>query len=158
MHLAKDIGVLLLAAVLLPLLVVWIVVWLSWEFAWGGVLRVWFWSAHALHGRFILFVYSESPNWQPYIEENILPRIRNHAVVLNWSERQTWPSTSPWEARFFHRFSGHREFNPMALILCRNGRLKEVRFYRAFLDFKHGKEAALHRAEADLFALVEAAA
>jgi hypothetical protein len=120
-------------------------------------LRLWFWRAHAIQGRRVLFVYSESPNWQAYIEENILPRIRDMAVVLNWSERGLWSSASPWEARFFRRCSGGREFNLVALVFCAHGRVRSVRFHRAFLDFKHGRESALREAEAELAGLVEGA-
>ena len=154
----KNIGVLILVAVFFPLLLVYAAVYLFWQFVWGVILRAWFWRAHAAHGRRVLFVYSESPTWQSYIEVNILPRIRERAVVLNWSQRRQWSSTSPWEARFFRRFAGDREFNPLALVFCRRGRVKAVRFHQAFLDFKHGKESALRQAEAELFTLVEAAA
>ena len=150
----KSIAILVLVVLLSPVLLVWIVSSLLWSFFWGVILRLWFWRTHATQGRPVLFVYSDSPNWQAYIEENILPRIRDRAVILNWSERQHWPAASPWEARFFHRFAGDREFNPVALVFCARGRIKAVRFYNAFLDFKHGKESALRAAEAELFTLV----
>ena len=118
---------------------------------------VWFWRAHASRGRYILFVYSESPNWQSYIEANILPRIQHSAVVLKWSERRHWSSTSPWEARFFRRFAGDREFNPLALVFCSRGRIHSVRFHQAFLDYKHGKESALRDAERRLFERLQVA-
>src|SRR5918911_507082 len=41
-------------------------------------------------GRDLLLVYSNSPNWQPYVEANWLPRWGERAVVLNWSERSRW--------------------------------------------------------------------
>jgi hypothetical protein len=153
----KTIGILALVALFLPLILAWVACWLAWLFISGGILRLWFWRAHATQGRRVLFVYSESPNWQRYIEENILPRIHHSAVVLNWSERRLWSDTSPWEARFFRRFAGDREFNPLALVFCSGGRIRSVRFHQAFLDFKHGKESALRKAEAQLFELVEAA-
>ena len=148
---------LLIAAVCLPLILVGVAIYLLWRLIWGAILRVWFWGAHAVRGRPVLFVYSESPNWQAYIEANILPHIRKRAVVLNWSQRKEWSAQSPWEARFFRRFAGDREFNPLALVFCKYGRIKIVRFHQAFLDFKHGKETALRAAEAELFTLVEAA-
>ncbi len=153
----KTIGLVALFAFSLPLLVVWVVVYLVWFFVWGAILRVWFWRKYAAQGRPLFFVYSESPNWQSYVEANILPRVEDHAVVLNWSERSLWPSTSPWESRFFHRFAGNRDFNPLALVFCRGGRIKAVRFHKAFLDFKHGKDSGLRAAEAELFALIDSA-
>ncbi len=38
-------------------------------------------------GKFIIFVYSDSPNWKSYIEENIFSQIQDHAIKLNWSNR-----------------------------------------------------------------------
>jgi hypothetical protein len=153
----KTIGSLALVALFLSLLLPYVAVYLFGMLAWGAVLRIWFWRTHAARGRRILFVYSESPNWRDYIEQNILPRIRNHAIILNWSERRSWASASPWEARFFRRFAGDRESNPLALVFCARGRIRVVRFHQAFLDFKHGKDSALRAAEAELFSLVDAA-
>jgi hypothetical protein len=118
-----------------------------------GVLpRAWFSWAHQRHGRFVLLVYSESPNWQPYIEEHILPRLWGRVVVLNWSQRLQWPLPCPWEARVFHHFTGRREFNPIVLVFAGRWRVVRIHFYRAFLELKHGREAALRGAEAELFA------
>ena len=47
-------------------------------------------AAWQSQGRDLLLVYSNSPNWKRYVEETWLPRWGNRAVVLNWSERQTW--------------------------------------------------------------------
>jgi hypothetical protein len=154
MNRLKLIGILAVVALFLPLLLIWVAAYLLWIFVWGFILRGWFWHAHASQGRSVLFVYSESPNWQAYVEQNILPRIRDRAVILNWSERRRWASTARWEARFFRRFAGTSEFNPIALVLCARGRIKAVRFHQAFLDFKHGKESALRAAEAELLSLV----
>jgi hypothetical protein len=149
----------LLALILLclPLILAWVAVYLLFTLLSGAVLRIWFWRAHASQGRFILFVYSESPNWQSYVEVNILPRIRDSAVVLNWSQRRDWSSQCPWEARFFRRFSGDREFNPLALVFGRRGRITKIRFHQAFLDHKHGRTALLEQAEARLYEVASAA-
>jgi hypothetical protein len=154
----SNVVFLIIGILCLPILVLLAAFYLPIWFLWGEVLRVWFWRAHASHGRFILFVYSESPNWQAYVEENILPRIRERAIVLNWSERRLWASNCPWEWRFFRRFAGDREFNPLALVFCRYGRVRAVRFHQAFLDYKHGKPLALQQAEAQLFELAKDAA
>lgn len=118
----------------------------------GVVLRSWFYAAHRRHGRFILFVYSESPNWQSYVEAQILPRLQHVAIVLNWSNRKQWLRLCPWESRVFHHFAGPREFNPVALVFIGRWRVVPIRFYQAFLDLKHGQESALRQAEAELFA------
>ena len=154
MNRLQKIGILALVVLLLPLLLIYVAAYLVFHLVWGIVLRVWFWRAHAARGRPCLFVYSESPNWKAYIEENLLPRIGNRAMVLNWSERQLWDTTYPWEVRFFRRFAGDREFNPLALVFCGRGHIQTVRFHQAFLDLKHGRESALRAAEAELFSLV----
>lgn len=70
-------------------------------------------------GRFGLLVYSNSPHWQRFIEERWIPGLADRAVVVNWSERSTWPVTHPLEQKVFHRFAGAREFNPIAIVLAR---------------------------------------
>src|SRR5215208_5099448 len=35
-------------------------------------------------GKHLLLVYSNSPNWRAYVEDNWLPRLEAMAVVLNW--------------------------------------------------------------------------
>ena len=102
-------------------------------------------------GRFILFVYSDSPHWKDYIESNILPRIGSCSVTLNWSERKKWGAQSPFEARVFKRWAGDREFNPVAIIFPPRGKVKVIRFWQAFRDYKHGKPNALKKAEEELF-------
>jgi hypothetical protein len=104
--------------------------------------------------RFVL-VYSESPNWQGYIEENWLPKLHNHAVVLNWSKRNVWQKAKPLEAKILRHWGGDREFNPMVVYFPKVGRVKTIRFFQAFKDFKHGKEHSLRKAERELFALVD---
>ena len=47
----KNIGVLILVALFLPLLLVYAAACLFWQFVWGAILRAWFWRAHAAHGR-----------------------------------------------------------------------------------------------------------
>jgi hypothetical protein len=103
------------------------------------------------HGKPILFVYSDSPNWQRYIEEHWLPRLRPRAVILNWSERKAWPRQRPLEARVFRHFAGSEEFNPIAIYFPRQGPVRTIRFWQAFRDFKHGKEHKLKEAERELF-------
>lgn len=102
-----------------------------------------------------MLVYSESPNWQDYIEANWLPRLRSHAVILNWSDRNDWKQAKPLEAKILRHWGGYSEFNPMAVYFPRVGKVKTIRFFKAFRDFKHGKERSLKQAESELFAIVD---
>lgn len=101
-------------------------------------------------GKDLLLVYSNSPNWQRYVEETWLPRWGDRAVVLNWSERSTWQKSRP-EVALFRAFAGVREFNPLAIVVPPKGRhVAIVRFWLAFRDFKHGKDRLLRAAETEL--------
>ena len=114
------------------------------------LLHLALWFAWLPFGRRVLFVYSNSPVWQQYIEENILPRLPRHSVVLNWSERRHW---SRWTLGYwaFYFFSGHREFNPLAVVVRPLRKSKVFRFWRAFRDFNHGSRGPLVRIEAEFF-------
>jgi hypothetical protein len=101
-------------------------------------------------GKRLLLVYSNSPNWQAYVEENWLPQLESLAVVLNWSERSSWVERHPFEARIFRAWAGDREFNPVAIIIPAEGPVRVIRFWQAFHDYKHGKDRTLRAAEAEL--------
>jgi hypothetical protein len=146
----------LLVPVAIVLVVPWIVIggparslygrWLEmqWERKWGR------------QGKRILLVYSRSPNWQSYIETTWIPKVAPHAIVVDWSERAGWPRFAPLEIRAFRYWSGRREFNPLALLFPKHGRVRAIRFWQAFRDFKHGKDRALRAAEAELFDFIDA--
>jgi len=98
-----------------------------------------------------LVVYSESPTWEEYIRTAWLPRLGKHAVILNWSERSSWPRSL--EVRLFKRFigsSGHN-FNPAVLVLRGSRRPQVFRFYYAFQQAKHGRRQYLEALESELF-------
>jgi hypothetical protein len=140
----------LLSIVLLPFAVVYLV--------WSIYLRLRFHWIYAREGKFVLFVYSNSPNWKSYIESQVLPPIKDYAIVLNWSERSQWKDWESWPVQAFHHWGGSKEFNPLAVVYCGPTKIRTVRFFQAFRDFKHGDEASLRQAEAQLLELVTARA
>ena len=174
------VGCLLVAIPLLVLLSPIIVLVLAWGEWRAGVLHRRFARVHGPARRGIL-IYSNSPNWQQYIEEQWLPRIGQRLVVLNWSERARWKDEHPLEAALFRRHLGQREFNPAAIVFrpSSRGRLFRrwlvaiksldpigmlapyqssvdvVRFFHPFRDYKHGSARALRAAEAELWRLLE---
>ncbi len=96
-----------------------------------------------------LLIYSNSPNWQSYIEENWILRYGHQLRVLNWSERASWKGSL--EVRIFRHFiGGYRNFNPAVLILRGLRQPVVFRFFYAFRDFKHDRPEALHRLETRL--------
>ena len=57
------------------------------------------------------------------------------------------------------RDAGDREFNPLGIVVPQKGRAaRVVRFWRAFRDYKHGKDGPLRVAEAELQACLDATA
>ena len=76
-----------LLVVVLPVIVVAGVLWLLA----AVLLQLAVWLAWCSRGRYVLVVYSNSPIWQEYFEQQVLPAVGPRGVVLNWSERQRWP-------------------------------------------------------------------
>ncbi len=146
---------------LMPVLILVFLIWLLFIvvsspviFADKQWLKFQFWQRHGRHGRFVVFVYSESPHWKEYIEANILPHLEPHVITLNWSQRREWRSRNPFAAQILNEWAGAADFNPMALVFSPEG-VKDVRFVQAFRDFKHGKITLLKQTEQVLFAEVE---
>lgn len=157
-NLTETLWLMLLAPILLLAALFWPVFLMVW-FPFTKIYEQWlkhrFWQRHGKFGRFVLFVYSDSPHWKVYIEEHILPRLKPHVVTLNWSKRREWQELKPFEARVFYQWAGDEEFNPMAIVIPAKGKMKEIRFWQAFKDFKHGKDRLLREAEKSLFDEVE---
>jgi hypothetical protein len=148
---AWAIGVPLL--IILVVVLAFLLIWLTRRLR-DAYYRRQFGAKWAPQGKFVLFVYSNSPNWQAYVEEQLLPRIEPHAVVLNWSERQRLMTEAPLEFRAFRFWAGDREFNPIAIAVPAHGRVQIVRFWQAFRDLKHGKPLTLRTAEQRLATIV----
>ena len=97
----------------------------------------------------LLIVYTDSPHWAAYIEQNWLSRWGDRAVVLNRS--RPWKADQP-EAKLWRATTGWREHTPVAIVIPRDGRILVVRFFQAFRDHKHGHPKALRDAEERLVA------
>ena len=135
-----------------PLLLVGVVLWLVFFWSPTFFLHIAVWSWWCVRGRDILFVYSDSPIWHDYIEEQVLPRLGERAVVLNWSQRTGWRFSL---ARLvFYHFGGYQEFNPLAVVFRPFRRTRTFRFWQPFRDFKHGHPEALQQMESEFFGLI----
>ena len=104
-------------------------------FLWGAILYLVIWLTYKK--QFVVFVYSNSPNWQDYMEREVLPYIQDRAVIMNWSERKKWKNSPAVLA--FHYFGGQRNFNPMGIVFRPFRFAKTYRFYEAFKEFKRGE-------------------
>lgn len=119
----------------------------------GMLLHVAAWCVWCTGGRNVLLVYSNSPIWQSYVEEQLLPRLGHRVVVLNWSQRREWRRTLSVAA--FRFFGGSREYNPMAVVFRPFRLARCFRFYKPFREFKHGKPEAVEELTDQLFALLD---
>jgi hypothetical protein len=109
----------------------------------GLLLLVIIWCWWCPRGKKALFVHSNSPLWQEYVAEQILPQLGKRAVLLNWSERSRWRLN--FAVLVFWYFGGSREFNPLGVVF-RPLRLPRVfRFREPFRDFKHGNRIAVEK-------------
>jgi hypothetical protein len=137
---------LLFAALLIvfsPFLILVILLYLLW----GASLYLLIWLTW--RKELVLFVYSNSPTWKEYIETEILPHIRDRAVILNWSHRRTWRSSLPVFA--FRHFGGDRNFNPIGMVFRPFQRVKTYRFFEAFKEFKHGDAKRVEELQKSFF-------
>jgi hypothetical protein len=100
-------------------------------------------------GRRVLFVYSDSPRWKPYLDEHVVPRLPKTAVVLNWSERARW---SPFQLGvwLFQMWSGARDYNPVAIVVRPLASPKVFRFFGAFEEQRRGRPEPLREVETAL--------
>ena len=70
---------------LIPLIAL-LLAWDSLRFRWLVNRARRTWPAN----RRTLVVYSDSPYWQQYFEEKIIPKVRRKVWLLNWSKRREW--------------------------------------------------------------------
>lgn len=141
----------LVVVLLLPLLIPLALFALATYLVHGAALYTIVWLCWSTRGKNVLLVYSDSPIWHDYIEENIIPRLPRSTTILNWSQRRTWRwySLAVMIVRFF---AGTREFNPMVVAFRPFRRARTFRFWQAFKDYKHGNKRTLDSVERDMFA------
>jgi predicted Holliday junction resolvase-like endonuclease len=97
----------------------------------------------------IILVTSDSPIWQDYVNDNLLPLFGESVSVLNWSQRKLWDN-SKWEVKAFRHWGGQSEFNPLVIINKNLFQVKVIRLYEAFVDYKHGKAGKLVKKEMEI--------
>ena len=135
-----------------PLILVLVVLAIAVFVVRSVVLHILIWTLWRMRGHDILFIYSDSPIWHDYTEQHLLPRIRDRAVILNWSQRNQWRLSLARVA--FSHFGRDSEFNPMAVVFRPFRSTQKFRFWQPFRDWKHGHPATLEKMENDFFALI----
>jgi hypothetical protein len=129
-----------------------VLVWVPYCLGYGLILYFLVWFLWNGRGKDMLFVNSDSPIWQDYIRQNVLPKIEHRAIILNWSERQRWLATWSLPALVFKHFIGaHREFNPSAIVFRPFRLHRTFRFWKPFQDWKHGNPATLQKIENEFY-------
>lgn len=91
--------------------------------------------------KYILFIYSESENWSPYIREHIIPAIEPNAVIINRTKQSNWKQEYALEKRALALWANIQQ-NPVAIVFGQR-RPKAFLFFEGFRDLKHGKEERL---------------
>ncbi len=113
--------------------------------------------------KFILFVYSDNDLWKDYAEKNIIPKISQNAIILNWSQRKDWINSNTLEALLFKNFQWKREwvwqqnirmggqdYNHLAIVFKPWSKPTVVSFWKAFKDYEFGKDKKLKAVEGEL--------
>ena len=142
--------VLLVLPIVLPLALITLTFWFAHRMALYGLV----WILWLPKGKDILFVSSDSPIWQDYMATQVLPQIKERAVVLNWSERKEWSPLS-FRSRIFHSFGGGREFNPLVIWFRPFRPARIYRFWGAFRDWKRGYKEPVERLCKDMLSAVK---
>jgi hypothetical protein len=141
-----------LLIVLLPIAAAALVLWLT-----GAVLLLSaVWLTWIPRRRYAVVVYSNSPVWQDYFEREVIPRLGDRAIVLNWSGRRHWPLSMA--VMLVRMFGGSREYNPMAMVFEPLRWPRHFRFYRAFRSFKNGDPAEVEKLRSEFFRVLDALA
>jgi hypothetical protein len=141
------VAIVVLSPLWIPLLLLWLVFYVLAS----ACIHLAVWSLWLPRDKHILFVYSDSPIWHDYIEQHILPVIRERAVVLNWSQRRSRSWGRSLAVAAFKHFGGWRDFNPMGVVFRPFRRGKTFRFLPAFRDYKHGKPEKLLAMQREFF-------
>jgi len=138
-----------LGVILVPFLLLLVLILLPARCAYRMTLYVLVWAMWLPRGKDVLFVSSNSPSKSEYMAVNILPHVRQRAVVLNWSERSTWKRWSLPASVFCH-FAGSRDHTPIVLFFRPLKRVKKFRFFPAFKERRRGNSEPLETLRGDL--------
>jgi hypothetical protein len=133
----KTIAQISLFIVLLPVIAPLFLIAITFIVLYESSLYLLIWLLWFPRGKDVLFVSSNSPIWNQYMTDQVLPLVAGRAVILNWSERKSWPRWS-LAKHFFRACAGHREFNPMVVVFRPLRRAVFFRFYVPLKHLKHG--------------------
>lgn len=116
----------------------------------GAFVYIAVWLSWLPHQKNTLFVYSNSPIWQAYMLEQVLPLMEKQAVVLNWSDRKQWKKWS-LSTLAFRYFRGRRNFNPLIIVFKPLQKARIFRFWEPFKEWKHGNAESVENLRREVF-------
>lgn len=105
------------------------------SFIFGILLRVKWWFKYGRIGKNFLIVYSNSPKWESYFQNEIIPLFNNNAVIVNISTDHNIAKTHI-ELVAHKEWAGYENHTPIVLYIPKFGIVKKVRFYSAFIEAK----------------------
>ena len=120
-------------------------------------------------GKITLFVYSDEPKWKKYVESEIIPKIHNCTVILDWSKRRQWVHEDDLATKLFRNFNwgqgwlwnrenkrriGGRALNHMAIVFKPWFKAKVFSFWKTWKDAEFGKNEAFDRMIREFLKLV----
>ena len=109
-------------------------------------------AAWLRHGRFVAYVYSDSPKWKDHVETHVLPALPADAIVINRS--RPWRKRS-LAGRAYRHFGGEHEYCPIGIVIERGKRVRRFRFFTPYLSAMKGDDAALLSTYAAFMAAVQ---
>lgn len=145
-RLVAGLGLIILSPIWVPIVIIFVVV----HFVFGCLIYFAIWTTWFPRGKDTLFVYSNSPVWESYMLEHVLPPIKDRAIVINWSDRKQWKNWS-LAIRAFHYFGSQRAFNPLVVILRPFRPARKFRFWPAFKEWKHGNQEPVEELRKEIF-------
>jgi len=148
-HRAKNASLIVLFVPVVLLILPFTLVAIILHLLYKAILYCFVWLFWVPKGKDTLFIYSDSPVWCEYMTAEVLPLVKNRAIVLNWSERKKWCNSSLAVALFRH-FGRGREFNPLVVVFRPFRRARVFRFFSAFKAWKRGYREPLERLRRDL--------
>lgn len=117
-------------------------------------------------GKFILFVYSNNPEWKEYADKQILPHIAKKTIILNWSEKEQWINNESLETKLFKNFNwgrksvwvnrrrtGGQNFNHMAFVFKPWYKPRRINFWEAWKEHEFGQDEKLNKTRQHLLVL-----
>ena len=107
-------------------------------------------------GRVGVFVYSQGREWRQYVEEEIVPRVRDVLVVVDRSAEPRWTIDAGLAAPVYFHWAFGR--GPLAVVFVPWWRPRRFAFRSALRAYVAGDPAPVEALRAKLLALLHGAA